>query len=44
MALDFCIKNNHGVVQHKIPIGLEEFYKMLEVAKNYDSPLPLIAA
>ena len=42
MALDFSIKNNHGVVINKIPIGIDDFYDILEIAKTFDPPLPLI--
>ena len=42
MALDFCIKNNHDIVIHKISISLDDFYDMIEVAKNFNPPLVLI--
>lgn len=42
MALDFTIKNNHGVVMHKIPIGLDDFYDIQQIAKTFNPPLSLI--
>jgi hypothetical protein len=42
MALDFCIKNDHGVVQHTIALGPHEFYEILEIAATSNPSLPLI--
>ncbi len=42
MALDFCIKNNHGIVIHKISITIEEFYGIIEIAHSFNPPLLLI--
>ena len=42
MALDFCIKNNHGIVIHKIAISLDEFYDIIEIAHSFNPPLLLI--
>lgn len=42
MALDFCIKNNHGVVIHKISVTLNEFYDIIEIANDFNPPLSLI--
>ena len=43
MALDFCIQNNHGVVLHKIAVGLDDFYDILEISKTFNPPLSLIS-
>ncbi len=41
MALDFCILNRHGVVEHKIPIGMDDFCFLKEKALQlpYDTLL-----
>lgn len=42
MALDFCIKNDHSIVIHKISITIEEFYGIIKIADSFNPPLLLI--
>ena len=42
MALDFCIRNEHGVVLHKIPVYVDDFSDIIDIAKNFNPPLALI--